>query len=102
MPDHVHLLVAGEAQTSNAARFIALAKQLSGYHYKMTRGRVLWQKFAWDRVLRSNDDELTVIRYLLLNPVRAGIAAAPLDYPYSGSMVHSREALMDAFRDWRP
>jgi len=101
MPDHVHLLVAGQAETSDANAFIARAKQLSGYWFKAAWHEVLWQKSSWDRILRSEEDTLTVVRYILLNPVRACLVRAPLDYPHSGSDVYSREDPMDAFRDWR-
>jgi hypothetical protein len=45
----------------------------------------LWQEGYYDRVLRESDDSKTVARYLLNNPVRAGLAATPLDFPYLGS-----------------
>jgi putative transposase len=99
MPDHLHLLIGGEAASSDARRFIDLCKQLSGYAHKQATGNRLWQRSAWDRVLRSQDDTTTVIRYLLLNPVRAGLVERPLDYPGSGSLVFDREALLDVFKD---
>ncbi len=97
MPDHLHLLAAGESLSSNAVQFINRAKQLSGYWYSQSVGGRLWQRSSWDRVLRSQDDTWTVIRYILENPVRAGLVKAPLDYPYSGSVAFPREALLDAF-----
>jgi len=102
MPDHLHLLVAGQNETSEAVRFISLAKQLTGYRYRQATGDQLWQRSSWDRVLRADDDTTTVIRYLLLNPVRAGLVDQPLDYPGSGSLVFDRDALVDVFRDWTP
>ena len=98
MPDHLHLLVAGTAETSDAKRFIARAKQLSGYACRRyARGR-LWQRSAWDRVMNANDDVRGIIRYFLANPVRAGLAEHPLDYPFLGSATFDREALMDFYR----
>jgi len=95
MPDHVHLLALGLASTSDAMRFIAMAKQLSGYRYARTRSARLWQRYVWDRVLRSQEDTLTVIRYILENPVRAGLVERALDYPYSGSAMWSRDELAE-------
>jgi putative transposase len=97
MPDHLHLLVAGESQDSDARRFIARAKQLSGYACRREEGIRLWQRSAWDRVLRTDDDTWQVIRYILSNPVRARLVERPLDYGFSGSLVYEREALLDAF-----
>jgi len=34
MPDHLHLLAEGESDDSDCLRFIARAKQFSGFHYK--------------------------------------------------------------------
>ena len=97
MPDHVHLLIEGERQSSSATAFISRAKQISGYWFKRRTGQRLWQRTSWDRVLRRDDDWLEVLRYTLANPVRAGLVQQPLDYPYSGSFVFKREELMDAF-----
>lgn len=102
MPDHVHLLIEGLDGESDAVAFINAAKQTSGFWYRGYAGEFLWQRSAWDRVIRSDEQTMTVVRYLLLNPVRAGLVAHPLDYPFSGSAVYSREELMDAFRDWHP
>jgi len=43
MPDHLHQLVHGRALTSDAKRFILLAKQYSGYYYKKAFKQRLWQ-----------------------------------------------------------
>jgi putative transposase len=102
MPDHLHLLAAGTSETSDARRFVDTGKQLSGYEYQQATGARLWQRLSWDRVLRAEDDTAAVMRYLLLNPVRAGLAERPLDYPGSGSLVFNREALLDVFHDWEP
>ncbi len=102
MPDHLHLLVGGEAESSDAGKFVNLTKQRSGYAYRLaTRGR-LWQRSGWDRVLRADEDTMTVMRYLLANPVRAGFVAHPLEWAGSGSLVYEREVLLDAFRDDGP
>ncbi len=99
MPDHLHLLVAGAKPTSDARRFIDRAKQFSGYEYKQATGQPLWQRSSWDRVLRSQDDTMVALRYLLLNPVRAQLVERPLDYQGSGSLVFDRDHLLEAFEN---
>jgi putative transposase len=42
MQDHVHLIVEGRAEHSDCRRFIALAKQYSGFHYRAAFGEPLW------------------------------------------------------------
>jgi putative transposase len=93
MPNHLHLLTLGMAPPSDSLRFVNAAKQESGFWYSRRTGQSLWHRYSWDRVLRANDTGINVVRYILMNPVRAGLAADPFAYPFSGSRVYSREAL---------
>ena len=95
MPDHVHLLVEGMDERSDGKAFIARSKQYSGYHYKARTGSRLWQRDSFERVLRDGEGALAVSRYILANPVRAGIVARPLDYPYSGSFAWDLRKIME-------
>src|SRR3972149_5561182 len=81
MPDHVHLLVEG-GDRSELPKFVKDFKQRTGYEYRRVNGNALWQKSYHDHVLRS-DDVHAVARYIVGNPVRAGIVGAAADYPYS-------------------
>jgi len=94
MPDHAHLLVHGRSESADCRAFICLAKQYSGYLYKKRFGTALWQRYAYERVLRSEEQSLTVARYILNNPVRAKLVATVRDYPFSGSLTHEREDLL--------
>ena len=85
MPDHVHLLVEGLAVASDLRRFVRIGKQRSAYQYSRASGGRLWQEGYHDRVLRRDDDLRVAARYVLENPVRAGLVAAIEDYKYSGS-----------------
>lgn len=88
MPDHVHLLVEGLTLQSDLRRFVRIGKQLSGYSYsKATGGHRLWQEGFHDRSLRRDDDLRKAAKYIIENPVRAGLAASPQDYKYCGSDV---------------
>ena len=87
MPDHAHLLVEGLFDTSNLRRFTKRAKQHSGAAYALRHGTPLWQEGYYDRVLRKDNDAREVARYILWNPVRAGIVDAPVSYPFLGSDV---------------
>ena len=95
MPDHVHLLIEGLKPDSSALHFIDKAKQSSGYWHARQSGRRLWQKTGWDRVLRSDEDTWVVARYIINNPVRADLVQAPVDYPFWGSLVYSREEVLE-------
>ena len=83
MPDHLHLLVSGQ-QDSSLADFVHHFKQLSGHHYKREHGASLWQISYYDHVLRRDEDLPTVARYIWENPVRAGLVQDRGGYPFSG------------------
>jgi putative transposase len=94
MPDHVHLVVTGSASTSDAQRFIRLAKQFSGFAYARWSGARLWQRYSFERVLRSDEPTRDVVQYVLANPVRAGLVARIQDYPFLGSATQSLDEIL--------
>jgi REP element-mobilizing transposase RayT len=96
MPDHMHALVEAESDQSDLRAFVSLAKQRSGYYFQRAAHTRLWQEGYYDRVPRSNEPQLEIIRYIVSNPVRAGIVAQPDHYPYWGSQVYSRQELLEA------
>jgi putative transposase len=96
MPDHVHLLVEGTSATADVRRFIKRLKQSSGQAYSHRAKQPLWQEGYHDRVLRSSDDARAIARYIIWNPVRAGLARAPSEYPYVGSDVWTLEELIES------
>ena len=77
MPDHLHLSLQGRANASKVEWSVIRAKQLSGYWFQRHHGGRLWQKSSWDRLLRPEEDPAGVIRYIVANPVRAGLVALP-------------------------
>ena len=85
MPDHLHLLTEGTTQGSDLCHFVSSFKQNSGFAFSRERAGRLWQTGYYDRVLRDDEETLTVVRYILENPVRAALVAKFSDYPYSGS-----------------
>jgi len=98
MPDHVHLLVEGQSHDSDACRFIARAKQLSAFHYEKAFGELLWQRYSYERVLRSEEATLSVARYILENPVRAGLVTRTADYAFLGSHTYSVDHILGGYR----
>jgi len=83
MPDHLHWLVQlmqGSLPTlmgqfkANAARVINSAQG--------SKGLALWQDGYHDHALRRDEDLRVVGRYLVNNPVRAGLVDRVGDYPH--------------------
>ena len=96
MPDHAHLLLNGRSAASDLRRFTKRFKQGTGQRYAHQRKRRLWQEGYYDRVLRPEEPEALVARYIIENPVRAGLVERAIDYPYLGSDVWSLDEILNA------
>jgi putative transposase len=98
MPDHVHLLVEGLADDSDCRQFISRAKQYAGFHYQAAFGQRLWQRYGFERVLRGDEAAVSVARYILENPVRAGLVEDVRAYPFSGSDTYTVAQILEAIQ----
>ena len=94
MPDHIHLLAEGTHPASDFREFARIFKQRSAFRWKERHGSALWQRSYYEHVLRNEEDTIGVARYLLENPVRAGLVERPEDYPYLGSLTVSVRELL--------
>ena len=95
MPDHVHKLIHGTDIDSDGRRYIALAKQYSGYYFKKAHHQKLWQRYGRDDVLPDDEAVRRAVRYIIENPVRARIVNRAEDYPFTGSMTHTVKELIE-------
>jgi len=94
MPDHLHVLTIGESDDFNARQHADIFRRQSAYYFQGAgRGR-LWQDGYYDRVLREDEATPAVVRYILENPIRAGLCSEPTAYPFSGSSKYSLEELI--------
>ena len=99
MPNHVHLL----AETSEAplSRFMQGLQQSYTQRFNRTYGKVghLFQG-RYKAIVCDRDEYLmALIRYIHLNPLRAGLVEDPDAYPYSGRRAYlgaDRGGLVDA------
>lgn len=84
MPNHVHLVL----RTAEAplARFMQSLQQSYTQRFNRQHGQVGHVFQGRYKALLCATDEylLTLVRYVHLNPLRAGLVAHPADYPYSG------------------
>lgn len=82
MPDHVHwLFQLGEISDLSAVlkRFKGCSARRVNNHLK--RRGALWQKAFYDHALRKDEDVRGVARYIVANPLRAGLAGNIGAYP---------------------
>src|SRR5436853_5893065 len=63
MPDHIHVLVAGEHETADFREFVRVFKQQTSFAWKRRYGGALWQRGYFDHVLREEEDTFAVARY---------------------------------------
>jgi len=95
MPDHLHAVVTARSEAADFQRFVRLAKQRSGFLFVQATGRRLWQESYFDRTVRSDESLPSLIKYIVENPVRAGLVETPAEHPHWGSQAHSREEILE-------
>jgi putative transposase len=98
MPDHLHTLLEGQAERADFRLYMHAFKQRSAFNWKRAYGRPLWERSYFEHVLRDDESATTVARYIVDNPVRAGLIASPADYPFSGSGILKMEDLVESVR----
>lgn len=82
MPDHLHWLVTLEH--GGLARLVKRLKARSAQainRHNVWQGRV-WQPGYHDRAVRWEDDVRAMARYIVANPLRAGLVRRAADYPH--------------------
>ena len=75
MPDHLHWLLKLEDDLSDAVRVYKARVSLMA-------GERLWQRGFHDHGIRREEELRQVARYLVANPLRAGLVENIQDYPY--------------------
>jgi putative transposase len=77
MPDHLHwLMKLGE--TVDLSHCVQGIKSLVSRHL----GKAVWQTGFYDRAMRKEDDLPDLARYIVANPLRAGLVRKLGDYPH--------------------
>ena len=81
MPDHLHWLI--ELHSSSLANVIREVKSRSARSFNRHTGRAgpLWQASFHDRALRREENVVAAARYVVANPLRAGLVERLGDYP---------------------
>ncbi|WP_458129349.1 REP-associated tyrosine transposase [Pseudomonas sp. Z2-11] len=81
MPDHLHwLLQLEQAQLPNVMQAVKSRSTLA-INRVMGRQGAFWQNGFHDRAIRDNQDLLPCARYIIANPLRAGLVTRVGDYP---------------------
>lgn len=86
MPDHIHLILTPKPDTS-LEKAIQMIKGGSSHRIGQARQRrfPVWQKGFHEHWIRSEADYQARKQYIEQNPVKARLASAPQEYPYSSA-----------------
>jgi REP element-mobilizing transposase RayT len=81
MPDHLHWLMQlmSDAPLSQTVRAV---KSLTTHQL----GHPIWQRGYHDHAVRNDEDLKAMARYIIANPVRAGLVSSVADYPHWDAM----------------
>ncbi len=102
MPNHVHLiLVPGDTDALRRA-LAAVHRRYAGHvHTRMKRSGHFWQG-RFGCVAMDEDHLAAALRYVALNPVRAGLADRAEDWPWSSVHAHLGAATEDRVTTIQP
>jgi len=82
MPDHFHWLIE-QGDSSKLSITVSNVKSHASRKINRTLGRTgpIWQPGFYDRAIRRDEDIAAVARYIVANPLRAGLVDRIGDYP---------------------
>ncbi|QCI14783.1 transposase [Pseudomonas putida] len=82
MPDHLHWLIElGNVGLSDLMCAFKSRSSCALYRAGVDR-RHIWQPGFHDRALRREEDIKAVARYIIANPIRAGLVSRASEYPH--------------------
>jgi putative transposase len=86
MPDHMHWLVTLREGTLDALMRRVKSRSAIAVNAALGVSGQLWQKGYHDHAVRAEDDLRAMARYVVANPLRAGLATRLADYPLRDAM----------------
>ncbi len=91
MTNHAHLLASPKEEDSIGKTLQSLGRRYVQYfNYSYDRTGTLWEGRYKATLIDSERYLLTCMRYIELNPVRAGMVKHPGDYPWSSFSANAR------------
>jgi REP element-mobilizing transposase RayT len=83
MPDHVHWLLKLQSSNISLSKTLSYVKNRSaGFAFKKFGIKGLWQKGFHDHAIRREENLIEIARYIVANPVRAGLVLSVRNYSY--------------------
>jgi putative transposase len=85
MANHVHMLVTPRVDVSRLMHSLKRFTAREGNRMLGLTGQTFWQHESYDRVVRNAVEFKRIARYIEMNPVHAGLANAPDEFPWSSA-----------------
>jgi len=84
MPDHLHVIISPGDSNLPLSKFLNTFKGRTTTIFRTMKGfEKIWQRSAFDHIIRAEEGLKAVIEYIINNPVRKGIVEKAEDYTYS-------------------
>jgi putative transposase len=85
MPNHVHLLMMPLVEVSKVMQSLKRFTAREGNRILHLTGQPFWQDESYDRLVRNQTEFERIVHYIEMNPVNAGLAAAPEEFCWSSA-----------------
>lgn len=85
MPDHLHWLFALQQEKLGSVVNFLKGRSSRFVNQQLNRTGPLWQRAFYDHALRREEDVRKLARYIVANPLRAGLVTTIGDYPHWGT-----------------
>jgi putative transposase len=85
MPNHVDLLMTPLVDVSKVTQSLKRFTAREGNRVLGLTGQPFWQDESYDRLVRNKAEFQRIASYIEMNPVKAGLAATPEEFPWSSA-----------------
>lgn len=94
MPNHVHVLLTPLISVSKLMHSLKRFTAAEANRILSRTGEPFWQRESYDRLVRTDREFERIARYIEMNPVMAGLASTPGQFPWSSAMpIDNRQQL---------
>jgi Transposase IS200 like len=92
MPNHVHVLLRPQTHLPVITRWLKGSTARQANLILGQTGEAFWQDESFDHRVRDDGELERIVRYIENNPVSAGLAANPGDWPWSSARLAGESA----------
>ena len=85
MPNHVHLLMTPLESVSKVMQSLKRFTARDANRILGLTDQSFWQDESYDRLVRNESEFERIVHYIEWNPVTAGLAVTPEDFPWSSA-----------------